>query len=77
MGCPQTDQLFYNNILKTNGKFMVKCSDLFTAMNKILEERAKTPHEPPVHEETAVEEQPPAPFQFNFSPSKSGESLVS
>ena len=56
---------------------MVKCSDLFVAMQKILEERAKTPHEPPVYEEAAVEEQPPAPFQFNLSPSNSGERLVS
>ena len=37
-------------------------------MKKILEDRANTPHEPPVTSK---------PFQFNASPSKSGARLVS
>ena len=63
----------YNNVLKT--KDIVKCSDLFIAMQKILAERATTPNKSA--QEGAVQAQPPALTQFNLSPSKSGERLVS
>ena len=56
---------------------MVICSELFDSLKKILEEKAKILQEP-VNEEATVEEQvPSAPLQFNLSPCKSGERLVS
>ena len=66
---------FYNNVFKTTD--IDRCSDLFTTMKKIFEEKAKMSHEVSANERVTIEEQPPTPIQFTPPHSKSDERLVS